>query len=131
MIFVDTGAWFAFLVSDDTLHSQARTWVKQNREVLVLSDYVLDETLTLLRMRNQHKHAFTFGDEIFKGELAELIYLNADIIEEAWEVFQRYNDKGWSFTDCTSKVLMERMQITTAFAFDHHFRQFGTITVVP
>lgn len=40
-------------------------------------------------------------------------------------------DKQWSFTDCTSRVVMERLGIQKVFAFDDHFRQFGTVTVVP
>ena len=32
--------------------------------------------------------------------------------------------KDWSFTDCTSKVIMERLRMTHAFAFDSHFRLF-------
>ncbi len=28
-------------------------------------------------------------------------------------------------------VVMERLGITTAFALDKHFRQFGTVAVVP
>jgi len=39
--------------------------------------------------------------------------------------------KEFSFTDCTSFALMERMRITTAFAFDIHFRQYGRFTIVP
>ena len=49
----------------------------------------------------------------------------------AWQVFRRFSDKEWSFTDCTSKVVMDRLGITTAFTFDHHFRQFGAVTLVP
>jgi predicted nucleic acid-binding protein len=45
-------------------------------------------------------------------------------------VFQRFHDKEWSFTDCTSRVVMQRLGIQRAFAFDDHFRQFGTVTVV-
>ena len=49
----------------------------------------------------------------------------------AGDLLLRYRDKGWSFTDCTSYVVMERLGIETALAFDDHFRQFGTVTVVP
>lgn len=48
-----------------------------------------------------------------------------------WESFERFADKEWSCTDCSSKVVMERLGITRAFAFDQHLRQFGSITVVP
>ena len=49
----------------------------------------------------------------------------------AWEFYCRFRDKDWSFTDCTSKVVMESLDITTAFSFDQHFRQFSNIIVVP
>jgi predicted nucleic acid-binding protein len=131
MIFVDTGAWFALLISDDPNHASARAWLAANQERLVLTDYVLDETLTLLLMRGQRQHALSFGREVLENDMAELVYLTVEDIEMAWGVFQKFQDKHWSFTDCTSKVVMERLGIKTAFAFDQHFRQFGTVTIVP
>jgi predicted nucleic acid-binding protein len=63
--------------------------------------------------------------------MAIVPYLSADDLESAWQFFRRYQDKDWSFTDCTSKAVLERLGIATAFAFDQHFRQFGSVTVVP
>lgn len=131
MIFVDTGAWYALLVNDDPDHQKARAWVAANRELLVLTDYILDETLTLLRARGQKKQAITFGYDILDLEVADFYLVSLEDIESAWDIFQKYSDKEWSFTDCTSKVVMERLGITTAFAFDQHFRQFGNVVVVP
>jgi predicted nucleic acid-binding protein len=37
---------------------------------------------------------------------------------------------GWSFTDCTSKVVIDELQLNAAVALDEHFRQFG-IAVFP
>jgi predicted nucleic acid-binding protein len=137
MIFVDSGAWYALLVQDDPDHQKAPAWVATNHERLVLADYVLDETLTLLRARGQKKQANTFGSEIFDLDIAEFTLVTVEDIElvtvedieAAWEVFQKFADKDWSFTGCTSKVVIERMGIKTAFAFDQHFRQFGAVTV--
>lgn len=131
MILVDTGAWYALLVQDDPLHLRAVNWLAANTERLLLTDYIFDETLTLLRARGQHEHALRYGRSILENDRAELHFLNLEVFEEAWAVFQQFHDKEWSFTDCTSKVFMERMQIGTAFAFDQHFRQFGSVTVVP
>lgn len=131
MIFVDSGAWYALLVQDDPDHQKARAWVATNHERLVLTDYILDETLTLLQARGQRKQAITFGNQMFDLESADLELVNLEDIEAAWEVFQKFSDKNWSFTDCTSKVVMERLNISTAFSFDHHFHQFGSIVVVP
>lgn len=131
MIFVDTGAWFAAIVSTDPDHAAAVSWLQSNTERLLTTDYIVDETLTLLRMRKHRNKAHQIGEQFFKTDLAELYLLTEEDLLQAWEVFQRYDDKDWSFTDCTSKVIIEKLGITHAFSFDHHFRQFGAVTVVP
>jgi predicted nucleic acid-binding protein len=35
----------------------------------------------------------------------------------------------WSFTDCVSYAIIERLQIKQAAAFDVHFGQFGIVEV--
>lgn len=131
MIFVDTGAWFALLVPSDPNHTAAQAWFQVNRETVCTSDYVVDETLTLLRMRGEPRRALEMGKRFFGGQFTVVHYLTEADIFEAWRVFQRFSDKGWSFTDCTSKILIERLGIKRAFAFDEHFRQFGVVTVCP
>jgi len=56
------------------------------------------------------------------------VHITEETERAAWEVFEKFNkDKDWSFTDCTSKVVMERLGIREAFAFDHHFDQMGFV----
>ena len=131
MIFVDSGAWFALYVSRDPQHTSAARWLAANPGPLLTTDYVIDETLTLLRSRGQPALALDFGVDVFRGDLAVVHYLTRSEIAAAWEVFRTFADKAWSFTDCTSKVVIEALGIPTAFAFDQHFRQFGTVAVVP
>jgi len=131
MIFVDTGAWFASVVTSDTDYQIASTWLNQNTKPLITTDYVVDETLTLLRMRRETQRAIVLGDGFFSGALATIHYLTEAEIQQSWQVFCRFSDKNWSFTDCTSKVVMESLSITKAFAFDHHFDQFGSVQLVP
>ena len=130
MTFVDTAAWYALFVSSDVNHLTASRWMSSNRGPLLTTDYVLDETLTLMRSKGQRDVAIEFGESVFNG-LARLHYLKPGEIAAAWDVFHTFDDKDWSFTDCTSKVVIERAGITTAFTFDRHFRQFGTVVVVP
>lgn len=73
----------------------------------------------------------TFGDILLHKGVARIERVSEEDFVRAWEVFQQYKDKEWSFTDCTSKVVMERLGITHAFAFDTHFEQFGMIIRVP
>ena len=131
MKFADTGGWFALFVPEDLNHAAAVVWSARNRQPLFTTDYVVDEKLTLLRSRGQSTTALALGQQFFDGSLATVYYLTEDDIRACWQVFTRYADKEWSFTDYTSKVIMEKLEITEAFAFDQHFRQFGTITVMP
>ena len=131
MIFVDTGAWFAAAVPSDPDHLAASQWLTGNTEPLLTTDYVVDETLTLLRTRGERRRALLLGEAFFGARLAEVYRLTEADISSAWEVFRRFNDKEWSFTDCTSKVVIEQRNIRQAFAFDQHFRQFSTVQVVP
>ena len=131
MIFVDTGAWYASLVPTDPDHSTAAQWLATNHSPLLTTDYVIDETLTLLRVRGERKRALLLGARFFRDDLAEIHKITTADLTLAWNTFEQFDDKGWSFTDCTSKIVMEQLGIRVAFAFDHHFHQFGTIQVVP
>ncbi len=121
MVFVDTSAWFASVVPLDPDHLEATRWLARNHEPLLTTDYVIDETLTLLRARGERRRAIALGEGFFQSAIAEIHFLTEDDIRRAWNVFQQYDDKRWSFTDCASKVIVEQMKIPRAFAFDQHF----------
>lgn len=131
MIFVDTGAWFARYVADDVDHATAVQWFRSTPDRIVTTDYVLDELLTLLKVRGYAAIAFSIGDKFLAGKACQLEYVQAADINRAWNIFSQFRDKGWSFTDCTSLAIMERLQVSVACAFDSHFRQFGNIVIVP
>jgi hypothetical protein len=131
MIFVDTSAWFARLVDNDRHYEAARKWTRSNRERLITTDYVIDETLTLLKARGEHRSAEAFGKSMFEVPIANIHYLSPDEILAAWRVFRDFRDKAWSFTDATSKVVIEKLGLRQAFAFDQHFLQFGSVEIVP
>lgn len=131
MIFVDTSAWFAIFSRRDVNHPAATQAIRSVREQLVTSDYVVSETLTLLRARGENRRAVAFGRRVIDGQWAKVIRVEKQDFASAWNVFRSFHDKEWSFTDCTSRVMMDRLGIQRAFAFDEHFRQFGTVTVMP
>jgi len=130
-IFVDTGAWFARFVTSDPDHDAAREWFDQNTYPLITTDYIIDELLTVLKVRGEFQRALEVGPSLFNREVCDLEWVRQGDVANAWQVFSTYRDKGWSFTDCVSRVVMERLGITVAVAFDEHFRQFGTVAVMP
>jgi len=118
-------------VPSDIDHASASQWPNQNAEPLFTTDYIVDETLTLLRARGELTRAIRLGEQFFSVALARVSVLTEDDIRNTWEVFRKFSDKDWSFTDCSSRVVKEKLGITRAFCFDHHFVQFGSIVVVP
>lgn len=129
--FVDTGAWFALFVPTDPDHPAAQAWFDRRRGPLLTTDYVVDELLTLLKVRGHFDRAIAAGPLLLTEQVCDLEWVTDADVEAAWRVFATYRDKGWSFTDCVSRVVMERRGIAVAVAFDEHFRQFGTVAVVP
>ena len=98
--------------------------------MLVTSDYAVDELLTLLKSKHGDQAAIQAGEAIWSETMSTLVYLEAADIAQAWPIFQRYEDKDWSFTDCASYAVMRRLGIS-ALAFDRHFSQMPGIRRVP
>jgi len=66
------------------------------------------------------------GKILTKERICQIIKITPDDFLQAWNIFVQFRDKGWSFTDCPSKIIMERSNISIAFSFDEHFEQFGS-----
>lgn len=132
MIFVDTSAWFAASVPSDPNYRAAFDFLAAaDPRLLLTTDYVLDEYLTLLKVRGEGRRVSDLGRRILEERVCKLVWVEKTDVYKAWTVFESYPGKGWSFTDCVSRTIMERLNIIQSFAFDEHFREFGNITVVP
>jgi predicted nucleic acid-binding protein len=97
---------------------------------LYTSNYIVDETLTLLRMHCGHSVAVGFRKTLEASRLLRVLWIAEPLERDAWEIFEKQMDKDYSFTDCTSFALMKHEAIRNAFAFDHHFTQCG-FSMVP
>lgn len=130
MVFVDTGAWYAWFVPDDPNHSPVADWVVTSSTPLVTTDYCVDETLTLLVARKRRRIAMEAGRFFFEDDLVHLQFVSSEQIRRAWILFKQRAAAGWSFTDCTSKIVIDDLAVKTSLALDTHFHQFG-IDVLP
>ncbi len=129
MIFVDTSAWYAIEVEDDTNHLVARRFLSQMASgkygIAITTDYIIDETLTLMRSRRSLASTSDFIDKILKSKSVRVFWINEDLFEKALILFRKSGQKDWSFTDCTSFALMKELSVSDAFTFDNHFREAG------
>ena len=122
---VDTGAWFAAADDRDPDHLAVAKCLRECSGRLVTTNFILDETVTLMRFRLGFDTARRFGEQILGGNAARLAAVTRRGENRAWEVFTRYRDKSFSYTDCTTFAAMQRLRIDTAVAIDDDFRSFG------
>lgn len=127
-IFADTAGWVACADRRDQSHAECcavRDGQLKEGKVLVTTDYVVDETLTLLRIRLGTAAARQWWETVSISPRVSIRGVDDEILIHARQWFFRYSDKDFSFTDCTSFAVMKREKIRAALTTDHHFIQAG------
>lgn len=128
MVFLDTSALVAFFDKNDANYERSRSFFRslpKERIRVVITDYVLDECITMVLSRAGHGVAVKAGEFLLSSRIVELIWLDETVKIESWEYFRKHDDKVFSFTDCTSFVLMKKMKLKKYFGFDDDFKQAG------
>ncbi len=133
-VFVDSGGFFAHLVSEDSRHAHARElFARAEGEGwhLVTTNAVVYETHALLtnRARKGREAGLLFLEHIERG-LCEIVRVTHDDEARAAAILRHHQDKAYSFCDALSFVIAERLSITEVIAFDRHFREYGRLTVL-
>jgi hypothetical protein len=127
-LFVDTAGWMACADEADPAHGQAvaarDSWLESDG-VLVTTDYVADETLTLLRLRMGLDAAEAWWRQVDGSSRLRWEFISLARGDKARSFFFRYRDKDFSFTDCTSFVVMRELRLREALTTDRHFAQAG------
>jgi uncharacterized protein len=128
VIFVDTGAFLARYIQRDQHHAAATEfWHKLRRDGrrCFTSNFVLDETITLLARRSTYHFAVERARNLLGSRSLSILRPDERDETAALDRFQKYADQSVSFTDCVSFVLMDRHNIKCAFSFDRHFAIAG------
>ena len=126
-VFVDTWAWYALTDVADSSHTlaqQTNEHLLDDQYTFVTTNFVLDEAITLIRYNMHHTAAVRFRhmmQSLIEDGLVELVRIGEDQEAAAWDIFERYNDQDFSYTDCTSFAVMRQLDLTHAFTADHHF----------
>jgi hypothetical protein len=130
-VFIDAGPWYASIVPGDPRHADVMAWLRLNGQPLVTTDYVIDETLTLLRSRGERARAIALGRRLLDLSGVAIRFINEAEVRQAWALFRDNPGRDWSFTDCTSKVVIDTLHIKQVLTFDHHFVEFGPLELLP
>lgn len=129
MILVDTGAWYALADPQERHHAQALAQfarlTKGEHGGMITSDYILDETYTLFRMRLGIGPVNHLRSLLGQSSSVQVVRVSDTDFERSVDLLLAHEDKRWSLTDCTSFVLMQELQIGDALTFDHNFTEAG------
>jgi predicted nucleic acid-binding protein len=129
-IFFDTWAWVAIAHRDDDHHEKVQTFYRSyllKRAVPVTTDYVLGESISLLRAKTHGVAPFidTLLDAAKAGRVL-IERIDAKRWEKAWLLSKKYGDKpAISFVDFCSFTVMKERGITEALTADRHFEDVG------
>ncbi|OGA06253.1 MAG: hypothetical protein A3D95_01060 [Betaproteobacteria bacterium RIFCSPHIGHO2_12_FULL_69_13] len=127
-LFVDTAGWVMLADAGDREHARSVAfrdrWLAEGG-ILVSTDFVMDETFTLLRTRAGLSVAEQWWERVGDGARVRWEWINPARAEKARHWFFRWRDKDFSFTDCTSFVVMKERRIGAALTNDRHFVQAG------
>jgi uncharacterized protein len=93
--------------------------------ILITTDVVVEETLTLIRFRLGLGAANMWWQQIDGSARLRWERVENDRFERARSRFFQYRDKDLSFTGCTSIAIMRELKLKTVITTDRHFRRVG------
>lgn len=130
-VFVDTSAWYAYFDRSDNDHPLTVEEINKTDFLLITTDFVIDETITLIATKLGTNLAYRIGNNLLNEHYARVIQVSLEDQQNALGILSKYSDKKFSFTDCTSFQIMENLKIKRVLSFDIHFRQYGKFVVLP
>ena len=133
-VFGDASFFFALAAKRDVAHEAAvsvfAALLRKQRRI-VTTDYVLDEALTLTKARTNAIVALALLERIEQSDAIELEMVSVSRFELAKSFFRKHADHGYSFTDCTSFVLIRELRIKDVLTTDRHFIEAGFRSLLP
>ncbi len=123
--FADSVFWIAVVSNTDQHHAAALEVAATLSGNIVTSHPVVVETLNSLSRPRWRAAAVELLEALKTREDVQILHPTAQQWEATWQLFKQSSDKGWSYTDCCSFVLMREQGLTRALTADQHFRQAG------
>jgi uncharacterized protein len=131
-LLVDTSGFFALLNRREPTHkAAARIFAQRGASaVLLTSEYVLVETATLVRARGTPRMEQDFFALLDDCKRIRIAWTSFPFFKRTRDFFLKHQDKGWSFVDCASFVLMQEEGLRDALSTDKHFKQAGFVPLL-
>ncbi len=89
------------------------------------TDFALAEVANLMSAVRTRRQVADLLRALEQSPDTTIIRSTPDLFERALSMYEQYDDKDWSLTDCLSFVVMREHTLTEALTHDHHFAQAG------
>ncbi|MEA5500043.1 VapC toxin family PIN domain ribonuclease [Limnoraphis robusta Tam1] len=134
-LFVDTSGWASLFIDNQSYHLQAEQYFRlavQQQTSIITTNYIITELVALLHspLRIFRPRIFEVIDAIKNASYVEIIHIDELTDSSAWELCKSRSDKAWSLVDCTSFIVMQKLEIQQALTTDQHFEQAGFIRLL-
>jgi uncharacterized protein len=127
-VFADTSSLYALVDRRDRHHDKAKKAVEglvRGGGRLVTTDYVVAETLNLANARRGKHVGIRLLDLLDSSSGISVEWIGPERFSAARAFFRRHADHAYSFTDCTSFVVMRELRLRDALTSDAHFSEAG------
>ena len=132
-IFVNSSGWLALYNSRDPNHeaaSQLWAYLRDQPVRFVITDYVIDQVYTALKMFGSLHAAQAFQAVLRSSQLVKFFMTDTVIFDRAWRVFVEDDHPQWTFTDCVNFAVIQYLGISEVFTFDTNFSDPG-LAIIP
>jgi uncharacterized protein len=132
-IFVDTSGLYALVDRKDSHHVAARDLVgklARSGTRLIVTDYVVAETVNLANARSGAHVAVRVLDLVEQSVGIRLEWIEPTRFDATKMFYRKHSDHNYSFTDCSSFVVMRELRVREALTSDGHFSEAGFETLL-
>ena len=123
-LFVDTWGWVAVADRSDPGHDAATEIFRRARRSggAITSNFILDETFTLLFKRRPFADAWHFTTSIVQSPFIDIQEVTPARFSRTIELREQFSDKPRiSFTDLSTMAIMRELGVTDILTADRHF----------
>jgi predicted nucleic acid-binding protein len=127
-LFVDTWGWVAVADRSDSGHSAATEIFQRARRSggAITSNFILDETFTLLFKRRPFADAWHFTTSVVRSPFIDIQEVTDVRFSRTIELRKQFSDKPRiSFTDLSTMAIMQELGVTDILTTDRHFTYVG------
>ncbi len=113
MIILDSNIWIAFLNVDDVNHKKAEKIFEETKEKIILTEYILLETVTVLSQKVDKRVSDRFIDEVVNNRDIEILPSSDEFLNGVIKLYLSKKNKNLSFVDYSLLYLSKKIKVVT------------------